>query len=114
MTQGGMTGRERQVRWPDAIVRFPPGWAALPRSDGMNEALLTACSVVQGSVHKRGYGHKQATATPSVAGVSEAVDCGGDVAAGLLGGAGGAALRRERQPGFRLAAALPRRRVRTS
>ena len=35
----------------------------------MNEALLTECRVVRGSVHKRGYGHKQATATPSVAGV---------------------------------------------
>src|SRR3954464_15011371 len=76
----------------------------------MNDASTTECGVVRGSVHKRGYGHKQATATPSVAGVSEAGDCGGDVAAGLLGVAGGAALRRERQPGFRLAAALSGRR----
>jgi hypothetical protein len=75
----------------------------------MNDASITECSVVRGSVHKRGYGHKQATATPSVAGVSEAGDCGGDVAAGLLSVASGAALRRERQPGFRLAAALPGR-----
>src|SRR3954470_11776149 len=73
----------------------------------MNDASITECSVVRRrSVYKRGYGHKQATATPSVAGVSEAGDCGGNVAAGLLGGAGGAALRRERQPGFCLAAAL--------
>src|SRR3954452_3530511 len=72
----------------------------------MNDASITECSVVRGSVHKRGYGHKQATATPSVAGVSEAGDCGGDVVAGLVGIAGGAALRRERQPGFRLATAL--------
>src|SRR3954470_23499751 len=72
----------------------------------MNDASITEWRVVRGSVHKRGYGHKQATATPSVAGVSEAGDCGGDVAAGLLGIAGGAALRRERQPGFRLATAL--------
>src|ERR1044071_6962993 len=79
----------------------------------MNEASITECGMVRGSVHKRGYGHKQATATPSVAGVSEAGDCGGDVSAGFVGGAGGAALRRERQPGFCLAAALSGRRVRT-
>src|SRR5215218_8308307 len=79
----------------------------------MNDASITECRVVRGSVHKRGYGHKQAAATPSVAGVSEAGDCGGNVVAGLIGIAGGAALRRERQPGFRLAAALPGRRVRT-
>src|SRR4051795_9644649 len=72
----------------------------------MNDASITECSVVRGSVHKHGYGHKQATAAPSVAGVSEAGDCGGDVAARLLGVAGCAALRRERQPGFRLATAL--------
>src|SRR4051794_41885578 len=76
----------------------------------MNDALITECDVVRGSVHKTGYGHKQATATPSVAGVSEAGDCGGDVAAGRVGIAGGTALRRERQPGFRLAAALSGRR----
>src|SRR4051794_9149262 len=75
----------------------------------MNDVSITECSVVRRSVHKRGYGHKQATATPSVAGVSEARDCGGNVAAGLLGVASGAALRRERQPGFCLAAALSRR-----
>src|SRR3954468_9021291 len=75
----------------------------------MNDASITECSVVRGSVHKRGYGHKQATATPSVAGVSEAGDCGGNVAARRAGVAGGAALRRERQPGFRLATALPGR-----
>src|SRR4051794_26888324 len=79
----------------------------------MNDASLTECGVVRGSVHKRGYGHKQATATPSVAGGSEAGDCGSDVAARLLGIAGGSALRRERQPGFRLAAAVSGRRVRT-
>src|SRR5215212_8359442 len=72
----------------------------------MNDASITECSVVRGSVRKFGYGHKQATATPSVAGVSEAGDCGGDVVAGLVGVAGCAALRRERQPGFRLATAL--------
>src|SRR4051794_21440598 len=81
----------------------------------MNDASIIECSLVRRrrSVHKLDYGHKQATATPSVAGVSEAGDCGGDVVAGLIGGAGGAALRRERQPGFRLAAALPRCRIRT-
>src|SRR3954453_195027 len=72
----------------------------------MNDASITECSVVRRSVHKRDYGHKQATATPSVAGVSEAGDCGGDVVAGRVGVAGCAALRRERQPGFRLATAL--------
>src|SRR3954447_13818440 len=75
----------------------------------MNDALVTECSVVRRSVHKRDYGHKQATATASVAGGSEAGDCGGNVVAGRVGVAGGAALRRERQPGFRLAAALPGR-----
>src|ERR1044071_3480334 len=75
----------------------------------MNGASIIERSVVRGCVHKRGYGHKQATAAPSVAGGSEAGDCGGDVAAGLVGVAGCAALRRERQPGFRLAAALPGR-----
>ena len=43
----------------------------------MNDASITECGVVRGSVHKRGYGHKQATAAPIVAGVSEAGDCGG-------------------------------------
>src|ERR671938_27667 len=76
----------------------------------MNEASLTEGRVVRGSVHKRGYGHKQATATPRVAGVSEAGDCGGNVAAGRVGIAGGAALRGERQSGFRVAAVLPGRR----
>ena len=75
----------------------------------MNDASITESGVVRGSVHKRGYGHKQATATPSVAGVSEAGDCGGKPDAGRVGVAGGAALRRERQSGFRLAAALSRR-----
>src|SRR3954449_8440031 len=75
----------------------------------MNDASITEWSVGRGSVHKPGYGHKQATATSSVAGVSEAGDCGGDVAAGRVGITGGAALRRERQPGFRLATALPGR-----
>src|SRR5215212_6212608 len=75
----------------------------------MNDALITECSVVRRSVHKRDYGHKQATATPSVAGGSEARDCGGNVVAGRVGVAGGAALRRERQPGFCLATALPGR-----
>src|SRR3954466_4092497 len=79
----------------------------------MDEASLTEGRVVRGSVHKFDYGHKQATATPRVAGVSEAGDCGGDVAAGRVSGAGGAALRRECQSGFRLAAALSGRRVRT-
>src|SRR5512146_3366774 len=79
----------------------------------MNDVSLTECGVVRASVHKRGYGHKQATATPRVAGVSEAGDCGGNVAAGRVSIAGGAALRRERQSGFRLAAALSGRCVRT-
>src|SRR3954447_24350995 len=77
----------------------------------MNDGLTTECGVVRGCVHKHGYGHKQATATPDVAGVAEAGDCGGDVAAGLVGVAGGATLRRERQPGFCLAAALSGRRI---
>src|SRR3954468_11908963 len=76
----------------------------------MNDALITEYSVVRRSVRKFGYGHKQATAAPSVAGVSEAGDCGGNIAAGLVGIASGAALRRGRQPGFRLAAALSGRR----
>src|SRR5215212_724538 len=78
----------------------------------MNDASITEFGMVRGSVHKRGYGHKQATATPSVAGGSEAGDCGGDVTAGRVGVASGAALRRERQPGFRLATALPGERIR--
>src|ERR687894_2692698 len=76
----------------------------------MKEVLLTEGGVVRESVHKCGYGHKQATATPSVAGVSEAGDRGGKLGAGRVGVACSAALRRERQPGFRLAAALPGRR----
>src|SRR3954454_18141722 len=72
----------------------------------MDEASLTEGGVVRGSVHKLDYGYKQATATPRVAGVSEAGDCGGNIAAGRVSVAGGAALRRERQSGFRLATAL--------
>ena len=34
----------------------------------MNDASISECGVVRGSVHKLAYGHKQATATPSVAG----------------------------------------------
>src|SRR5918998_4719286 len=79
----------------------------------MKDASITEGGKVRESVHKCGYGHKQATATPSVAGVSEAGDCGGKPGAGRVGVAGGAALRRERQPGFRLAAALSGCRVRT-
>lgn len=41
-----------------------------------------------------------------MAGGFEARDRGSDVDAGIVGVAGGAALRRKRQPGFRLAAAL--------
>src|SRR3954463_15723722 len=63
----------------------------------------------RGSVHKRGYGHKQATAAPIVAGVSEAGDCSGKPGAGCVGVAGSAALRRERQSGLCLAATLPGR-----
>src|SRR5689334_4144547 len=79
----------------------------------MNDAPITECSVVRRSVRKFGYGHKQATAAPSVAGVSEAGDCGGNVSAGRIGVAGCAALRRERQPSLRLAAALSGRCIRT-
>src|ERR687893_2322617 len=79
----------------------------------MKDASITEGGMVRESVHKLGYGHKQATATPSVAGVPEAGDCGGKPGAGRVGIAGGAALRRERQPGFRLAAALSGCRVRT-
>jgi hypothetical protein len=42
----------------------------------MNDAAIIGCSVVRGSVHKHGYGHKQAAAAPIVAGGSEAGDCG--------------------------------------
>src|SRR3954451_21075623 len=93
----------------EPVERFPPVWAALPCSDGMNDASITEYGVVRGSVHKRGYGHKQATAAPIVAGVSEAGDCSGKPGAGCVGVAGSAALRRERQSGLCLAAALPRR-----
>jgi len=61
----------------------------------MNDVSITECGVVRASVHKRGYGHKQATATPSVAGVSEAGDCGGDAGPAHVGVTGGATLRRE-------------------
>src|SRR3954469_14250521 len=79
----------------------------------MDEASLTEGGVVRGSVHKLDYGHKQATATRRMAGVSEAGDCGGNAAAGRIGIAGGAALRRECQPSLRLAAALSGQYVRT-
>src|SRR3954451_24916077 len=75
----------------------------------MNDASITEYGVVRGSVHKRGYGHKQATAAPIVAGVSEAGDCSGKPGAGCVGVAGSAALRRERQSGLCLAATLPGR-----
>src|SRR3954452_4005443 len=76
----------------------------------MDDASITECSVVRSSVHKLSYGHKQAAAATSiVAGVSEAGDCGGKPGAGFVGVASGAALRRECQSGFRLAAALPGR-----
>src|SRR3954467_13539026 len=55
-----------------AVLGFPPVWAALPCSNGMNDASITEYGVVRGSVHKLGYGHKQtATAASIVAGVSE-------------------------------------------
>src|SRR4051794_30332475 len=72
----------------------------------MNDPSIIECGVVRGSVHKLGYRHKQATAASIVAGVSEAGDCGGKPGAGFVDIAGGAALRRECPPGFRLAAAL--------
>ena len=74
------------------LLGFPPVWAALPCSDGMNDASITEYGVVRGSVHKRGYGHKQATAAPIVAGVSEAGDCSGKPGAGCVSVAGSAAL----------------------
>src|ERR671914_542166 len=40
----------------------------------MKDASITEGGMVRESVHKLGYGHKQATATPSVAGGSEAGD----------------------------------------
>src|SRR3954451_12322666 len=46
---------------PPPLMGSPPVWAALPCSDGMNDASITEYGVVRGSVHKRGYGHKQAT-----------------------------------------------------
>src|SRR3954452_20350003 len=79
----------------------------------MNDASTHESIVVRGSVHKPSYGHKQAAAVPIVAGVSEAGDCSGKLDAGRVGVAGGAALRRERQSGFRLAAALSRCRSET-
>src|SRR5918999_1553342 len=80
----------------------------------MSNVSICKCVVVRGSVHKLGYGHKQAATVSIVAGVSEAGDCGGKPGAGRVGIAGGAALRRKRQSGFRLAAALPGRCVRTA
>jgi len=64
--------------------------------------------VVMGSVHKLGYGHKfeGSAATSVVARGSEAGDRGGVVDARIIGVAGGAALRRECEPGLCLAAAL--------
>src|SRR3954469_12035289 len=79
----------------------------------MNDASIHESIVVRESVHKPSYGHEQAAAIPIVAGVSEAGDCGGKPDAGRVGVAGGAALRRERQSGFRLAAALSRCRSET-
>ena len=64
----------------------------------------------EGSVHRFGYGHKQAATAASVlAGIVEARGCGGNVDAGFVGVAGGATVRRERQPGLRMAPALPGR-----
>ena len=64
----------------------------------------------EGSVHRFGYGHKQAATAASVlAGIVEARGCGGNVDAGFVGVAGGATVRRERQPGLRVAPALPGR-----
>ena len=48
----------------------------------MNDVSITESGVVRGCVHKRGYGHKQATATPGVAGVAAAGDCGGELLPG--------------------------------
>src|SRR3954464_10354601 len=80
----------------------------------MRDALITESSVVRGSVQKLSYGHKEAgAATWLVAGGSDAGDCGGKLGAGLVGVASGAALRRECQSGFRLAAALSRCRSET-
>jgi hypothetical protein len=62
------------------------------------------------SVHESGYGHKfEGAAVPIVAQSSEAGDRGGVVDAGIVGVAVGAVLRRECEPGIRLAAAIPRR-----
>jgi hypothetical protein len=59
--------------------------------------------VMRESVHKLDYGHKQAAATASVvAGSFEARDRSSDVGTRLVSVGGGAALRRERQPGLRL------------
>ena len=64
-----------------------------------------------GSVHKAGYGHNgDGSAAQSVmARGVEAGDCRGVVRGRLVGVEGRAAVRREREPGVRLAAALSRR-----
>src|SRR5579859_2748724 len=67
--------------------------------------------MVMGSVHKFDYGHKFAGASSAsiVAGGVEAGDCCSLAGAGVIGVGGGAALRRECEPGFCVAQALPRR-----
>ena len=66
---------------------------------------------VIGSVHKFDYGHKFAGAASAsiVARGAKAGDCRGIAGAGIIGIGGGSALRREREPGFCVAQALPRR-----
>src|ERR1700756_5037899 len=61
-----------------------------------------------GSVHKFDYGHKFAGAASAsvMAGGAEAGDCCGLAGAGFIGIGGGAALRRECEPGFCVAQAL--------
>lgn len=61
-----------------------------------------------GSVHKLDYGHEFAGAASVMAGGAEAGDCCGLAGAGVIGIGGGAALRREREPGFCVAQALSR------
>ena len=70
---------------------------------------MIICVVRERCPQTRLWAQMGGAASSVVAGGSEAGDRGGDVGAGLVGVDGGAALRREREPGFRLAKALSRR-----
>ncbi|WP_437360779.1 hypothetical protein [Inquilinus limosus] len=103
---------ERRVEMASKIAHFrnPPPEAAFPglsRCPRLGRCLTAA---VVGSVRECSYGHKFAggASEPVVAGGAEAGDRGGVAGAWVIGVARGAALRREREPGVRLAEALCR------